>query len=62
MTNQEIGAAAGCYSAGEVHFTISSGLHIFHKRLLRSGDLNRQQQNLATTTVLCLQGEWGGRQ
>jgi len=54
MTNQEIGAAAGCYSAGEVHFTISSGLHIFHKRLLRSGDLNRQQQNLATTTVLCL--------
>jgi len=59
MTNQQIGAAVGCYSAGEVRFTISSGLHIFHKRLLQSSDLNRQQQNLATTTVPCLRVETG---
>lgn len=62
MIDQQIGAAAGCYSAGEVRFTISSGLHIFHKQLLRSSDLNRPQQNLATTAVLCLHVERGGRQ
>ena len=62
MANQQIGAAAGCYSAGEVRFTICSGLQVSHKRLLRSSDLNRQQENLAKTTVLCLRDERGGRQ